>query len=83
MTDTDCIPSHFMFVYSKIGGIILGAYFNDELIRFTFTIPAFDNKENKIYHYMQFAGVLNPERNKNVGFCLFEKQIELSKQVGI
>ena len=59
------IPIHQTIGTIRNGGIVLGAYLNDELIGFNYSCPGF--KEEKVYLYSHMLGVKRNYREQGVG----------------
>lgn len=74
------IPIHQTFTASTNGGIILGAFKEDEMIGFLYSFPGFDGKQ--IYLCSHMLGILPEYQIKGLGKKMKLKQAELAKQHG-
>lgn len=59
------IPMHQTLATIRNGGIVLGAYLNDELIGFNFSCPGF--MEENVYLYSHMIGIKRNYREQGVG----------------
>lgn len=59
------IPVHQTVATIRNGGIVLGAYLNDELIGFNYSFPGF--MEEKVYLYSHMIGIKRNYREHGVG----------------
>ena len=62
------IPIHQTIATIRNGGIVLGAYLNDELIGFNYSCPGF--MDEQVYLYSHMLGVKRNYREKGVGELL-------------
>lgn len=77
---SDPIPIHQTLTAVKNGGIILGAFNEDELVAFSYGFPGFRN--GKTYLCSHMLGV-DPEYQKlGIGYLLKKKQREIALQMG-
>jgi predicted GNAT superfamily acetyltransferase len=63
--DVDSIPIHRTISSIRNGGIVIGAYYNDQLIGFNYSAPGFVDGE--IYLYSHMLGVKREYRERGVG----------------
>lgn len=77
---SDPIPIHQTLTAVKNGGIILGAFNEDELVAFSYGFPGFRN--GKTYLCSHMLGV-DPEYQKlGIGYLLKKKQREIALRMG-
>ncbi len=81
MEDREIVPSDLMVIYSKFGGMVLGAFDeNKNMIGFLIAFPAFMG--NKLYLHSHMLGVLAEKRFKGIGFKIKLKQREIAIKRG-
>ncbi|AFZ70348.1 hypothetical protein Calag_0591 [Caldisphaera lagunensis DSM 15908] len=78
---TEATPVHILKALAENGGIILGAFYNGNMIGFNMGWAVGCN-ENR-YFYSHMTGVLNEYKYKNVGYKLKIKQREEVLKLGI
>lgn len=74
------IPTHQTLTAVKNGGIILGAFFEGQILAFSYGFPGFQN--GKAYLCSHMLGVHPDYRISGIGYKLKEKQRELALQMG-
>lgn len=74
------IPLHQTYTALNNGGIILGAYDQDEMIGFLYSFPGFKHKEAYVCSHM--LGILPSYRKSGLGIQMKQKQAEIAKQAG-
>ncbi|MBM7663029.1 putative GNAT superfamily acetyltransferase [Bacillus mesophilus] len=74
------IPEHQIYTAIQNGGILLGAYLDNNLIGFLYSFPGY--KEGSIYLCSHMLGILPGYRKSGIGHQLKEKQRELALQKG-
>ncbi|RRN70236.1 GNAT family N-acetyltransferase [Peribacillus simplex] len=78
--DTDSIPSHQTITAVKNGGLVLGAYCEDQLIGFQYSFPGFNGKS--AYLCSHILGIDEQFRNKGIGEKLKLAQREEAIKLG-
>lgn len=73
------IPLHHTFTSLKNGGIILGAFDNNEMIGFLYSFPGYKNKE--VYLCSHMLGILPDYRMYGLGERMKLKQAKLAKEL--
>lgn len=68
----DAVPDHFLKTIPIIGGIIIGAFDNDQLIGFFFAVPRLMPENKTSQYHAHMMGVDPHVRHKGVGFELFK-----------
>ncbi|MCP8616184.1 GNAT family N-acetyltransferase [Salirhabdus salicampi] len=74
------IPVHHTLTASQNGGLILGAYNQDQIIGFSFSFPGY--KHNQIYLCSHMLGIDPAFQEHGVGTMLKEEQRKQAKQMG-
>jgi predicted GNAT superfamily acetyltransferase len=77
---TPSVPEHQYFTAVKNGGLLLGAYINEELIGFSYGFPGVKNKNYFLYSHM--LGIKSNYRKKGIGEQLKWRQREEAKKLG-
>lgn len=77
---TDCVPVHQIISIINNGGLIIGAYLDEELIGFNYSHPAFVDGE--VYLYSHLLGIKREFRELGVGELLKLQQKELAAELG-
>ncbi len=70
----DIVPHHIYIAGKFIGGVLLGAYVDEELVGYVFGLPAI--YEGKVCHYSHQLAVIPKYRNMGIGAKLKLKQRE-------
>jgi predicted GNAT superfamily acetyltransferase len=78
--DIESTSAHLMLVLSQSGGVVLGAELDDELIGFSYGVPARRHGEWLLWSHM--SGVLQQYQGQNVGFQLKQAQREWARDNG-
>lgn len=79
--DISIVPHHVMITAAKSGGLLLGAFENNELVGFVFGFPGFENGKPK--HCSLMCAVLEERRYQGVGYQLKLKQREFVLSQGL
>ncbi|GGG22955.1 chorismate synthase [Lysinibacillus alkalisoli] len=74
------LPTHQTLGAARNGGILLGAYFQEELIGFSYSFVGYE--EEQMYLYSHMLGVEQTKREHGVGELLKHKQKEIAKEKG-
>ncbi|MGB0522847.1 MAG: hypothetical protein ACPGJS_07795 [Flammeovirgaceae bacterium] len=62
-------PPHVMQASNKVGGLVLGAFHQNQMVGFCHTIPAFDSTL-KAYHHMHSLGIYPHAKALHPGFAI-------------
>lgn len=78
-SDEELVPVRLFVVGEKIGGHVLGAFDDDQMIGFAYGLPGFRNGHSYLHSHM--LGVLEAYRNTGVGRALklFQRDIALKQ----
>ena len=68
----DCIPNHVLLAVSESGGIVFGAYCEEQMIGFALVLPAYSMGDGH-YHHSHILGVHPDWQHKGIGL-LFKKE---------
>ncbi|WP_155767571.1 GNAT family N-acetyltransferase [Sporosarcina ureilytica] len=74
------IPIHQTYTASKNGGLVLGAFINDEIIGFSYSFPGF--ADGKTYLCSHMLGIHPNYQVKGIGKLLKDEQRKLAKEMG-
>lgn len=77
------VPAHLMIAIAHNGGIIIGAYDNDQLIAFVFSFPGLDLERNRSKQSSHMLAVNPKYRNNGIGFALKRAQWQMARKQGI
>jgi predicted GNAT superfamily acetyltransferase len=77
--DVDVIPAHLLLAIAHNGGLVLGAYLNDQLVGFLvgFLGLAKQNDEYQVKHVSHALGILPDYRSQGIGFALKRAQWQM------
>ncbi|MBP0726456.1 GNAT family N-acetyltransferase [Bacillus sp. RG28] len=78
--EEDSIPTHQTITSVKNGGLVLGAYLNEQLVGFQYSFPGFNGKE--VYLCSHILGIDEEFRNKKIGEKLKLAQREEGLKLG-
>jgi predicted GNAT superfamily acetyltransferase len=83
--ETDIIPAHLINSAVHNGGLLLGAYAEDELAGFVFGFTGFYTTPDgpRLKHYSSMLGVLLEFRHQGIGFALKRAQWQMVRHQGI
>lgn len=73
-------PTHQTFTIVQNGGVILGAYKDDEMIGFVYSFPSFQEKQTHLHSHM--LGILPEHRQGGMGEKLKREQAKVAKEMG-
>ncbi len=84
-TETDVIPAHMLLAVVHNGGLLLGAYVNDELVGAVFGFPGFYETPDgpRLKHHSHILAVHPDWRSRGVGFALKRAQWQMVRHQGI
>jgi len=79
------VPMHMMLAIISNGGILLGAYNQEELVGFVLGIIGIDARGDKtiLKHHSHMMGIDPDHRDKGIGYKLKRAQWQLVRQQGI
>lgn len=81
----DVVPYHMLLAAVHGGGVLLGAYREDELAGFVFGFAAFDDQEGELNlrHHSHMLAVRPEARDMGIGFALKRAQWQWVRRQGI
>lgn len=84
-SETDIVPAHLMNSAVHNGGVLLGAYIDEELAGFVFGFSGFYSTPDgpRLKHYSSMLGVRPEYRDQGLGFALKRAQWQLVRHQGI
>ncbi|MDS9471496.1 GNAT family N-acetyltransferase [Sporosarcina pasteurii] len=74
------IPTHQTYTASKNGGLVLGAFMDDEIIGFSYSFPGF--ADGKTYLCSHMLGIHPTHRGKGIGKLLKDEQRKIAIEMG-
>ena len=78
--DAEPIPIHQTMTAVKHGGLMLGAYKEDELVGFSYGFSGFSNGQTYLCSHM--LGIHPDYRSTGIGKLLKEEQLKMAKEMG-
>jgi predicted GNAT superfamily acetyltransferase len=83
--ETDIVPAHLMNSAVHNGGLLLGAYVEDDLVGFVFGFLGFYTTPDgpRLKHYSSMLGVRPEFRDQGMGFALKRAQWQMVRHQGI
>ena len=89
--ETSIVPAHLLIAAVHNGGVLIGAYLNQEntedstIIGFVFGFPGFYDTPDgpRLLHISHMLGVLSSARDQGVGFMLKRAQWQLVRKQGV
>lgn len=78
--ESDSIPTHQTITAVKNGGLVLGAFYRDQLVGFQYSFPGFNGKS--VYLCSHTLGTDSNFRNQGIGEKLKNKQREEAEKLG-
>jgi predicted GNAT superfamily acetyltransferase len=84
-SETDIVPAHLMNSAVHNGGLLLGAFVDQELVGFVFGFLGFYSTPDgpRLKHYSSMLGVRSEWRDQGVGFALKRAQWQMVRHQGI
>ena len=84
-SETDVVPAHIFITAIHNGGLVIGAFADDELIGFVFGFPGIDFIPDgpRPKHCSHMMGIKPGQRNSGVGFRLKRAQWQMVRNQGI
>jgi predicted GNAT superfamily acetyltransferase len=83
--EIDIIPAHLINSAVHNGGLLLGAYLDENLVGFVFGIPGLYTTPDgpRLKHYSSIMGVQPEQRGQGLGFALKRAQWQMVRHQGI
>src|SRR5262249_3011944 len=81
LADIEVIPVRMLVTQNRVGGLVLGAFENEQLVGFLNAMPGV--RDGMPYWYSQMLAVRNPNRNRGIGSDLKLAQRDHARQRGI
>ncbi|MBI1794195.1 MAG: GNAT family N-acetyltransferase [Chloroflexi bacterium] len=84
-SETDIVPAHMLITAAHNGGLVLGAFADDELVGFVFGFPGLETTPDgpRPKHCSHMAGVHPDHRNSGLGFALKRAQWQMIRHQGL
>jgi len=84
-SETDVVPAHIFITAVHNGGLVIGAFVQDELIGFVFGFPGLDFTPDgpRPKHCSHMMGIKPGQRDSGVGFALKRAQWQMVRKQGI
>jgi len=84
-SETDVVPAHIFITAIHNGGLVIGAFNEDELIGFVFGFPGIDFIPDgpRPKHCSHMMGIRPGQRDSGVGFALKRAQWQMVRKQGI
>lgn len=84
-SETDVVPAHVFIAAIHNGGLLLGAYLNEQLVGFVFGFPGLYSTPDgpRAKHCSHMMGILPAHRDSGVGFALKRAQWQMVRHQGL
>jgi predicted GNAT superfamily acetyltransferase len=84
-SETDVVPAHVLITAVHNGGVLLGAFVDNELIGFVFGFPGIESTPDgpRPKHCSHILGVYSDHRDSGVGFALKRAQWQMVRHQGL
>jgi len=84
-SETEIVPAHMLLAAIHNGGLVIGAYHDDELIGFVFGFPGFYETPDgpRLKHHSHMLGVHPAWRAGGLGFALKRAQWQVVRRQGL
>ena len=84
-SETDVVPAHVFLAAIHNGGLLLGAFAEDQLIGFVFGFPGLETTPDgpRAKHCSHMMGILPGYRDSGVGFALKRAQWQMVRHQGL
>ena len=84
-SEVDIVPAHLLVTIAKNGGLIIGAYEDEQIIGFVFGFLGFTSRPDlpKLKHCSHQLGVLAEFEGRGIGFKLKRAQWQMVRKQGI
>ncbi len=83
--EVDIVPAHLMNSAVHNGGVLLGAYIDEDLVGFVFGFPGYYSTPDgpRLKHYSSMLGVRSELHGQGIGFALKRAQWQMVRHQGI
>ena len=84
-SETDVVPAHMLITAVHNGGLIAGAFVNDQLVGFVFGFPGIEFTPDgpRPKHCSHMMGIHPDQRNSGIGFALKRAQWQMVRHQGL
>ena len=84
-SETDVVPAHVFIAAIHNGGLLLGAYLNEQLVGFVFGFPGLYSTPDgpRAKHCSHMMGILPAHRDSGIGFALKRAQWQMVRHQGL
>lgn len=84
-SETDIVPAHLLITVVHNGGLVLGAFAEEQLVGFVFGFPGLESTPDgpRPKHCSHMAGVHPEYRNRGLGFALKRAQWQMVRHQGL
>ena len=84
-SETDIVPAHVFIAAIHNGGLLLGAFVDDQLIGFVFGFPGLESTPDgpRAKHCSHMMGILPGYRDSGIGFALKRAQWQMVRHQGL
>jgi predicted GNAT superfamily acetyltransferase len=84
-SETDVVPAHLLITATHNGGLVIGAFIEEQLIGFVFGFPGLDFTPDgpRPKHCSHMMGIRPGQRDSGVGFALKRAQWQMVRKQGI
>ena len=84
-SETDIVPAHLLITVIHNGGLLLGAFEDDQLVGFVFGFPGLESLPDgpRAKHCSHMMGVLPSHRDGGLGFALKRAQWQMVRHQGL
>ena len=84
-SETDVVPAHMFIAAIHNGGLVIGAYADQQLIGFVFGFPGFEATPDgpRLKHCSHMLGIHPQHRDSSVGFVLKRAQWQMVRHQGL
>ena len=84
-SETDVVPAHMLITAVHNGGLLIGAFLNDQLIGFVFGFPGLEFTPDgpRPKHCSHMMGIHPQQRNSGIGFALKRAQWQMVRHQGL
>ena len=84
-SETDVVPSHLLIAAVHNGGIVVGAFVEDQLVGFVFGLPGIEFTPDgpRPKHYSHMMGIHPSQRDVGIGFSLKRAQWQMVRHQGL
>lgn len=84
-SETDVVPAHLLITAVHNGGLVVGAYIDDQLVGFVFGFPGIEFTPDgpRPKHCSHMLGIHPRQRDSGIGFALKRAQWQLVRHQGL